>query len=831
MISVTRTPFQATNNGTHLSVPVENEMRQFSCFDEEAHDAGYDSDGQLGPFFDAVSDEAAFEEYEEAGIIDSPPPPPPINAGANAEAEAPPVLLSDSRIRAMKVSELRDELRKRKLSSNGLKADLVARLIQNAHLPTSSSDDPSPAEEDNQPFPCYHPSARWRLLELDTTSPLQNPNNLPGLVAPTVHATGGTTEPQKFNINEVFDRDPFISEAPEYELDRHGKIRKDRDGNPIMVNKLIKKGRPKQSFLQKHKLTSDSHPAEWFGALLPDSVAPSDGKNGVCLDQWTTFTNLKAFLAQAGTKIYSGTFTPFTTPEIKRFIGLLLIHGLSPSPRVSYKFKAQDQDPINGNDLVNESFGSNAEKRYKQWKSFFGVQDPRKELPSTKTHPNFKIDPFLFHMQKVSMQAWEMGEVASCDEQDVGFTGRHQDKQRINYKDEGDGFLADSICQDGYTWNFYFRNVPPPKHYVDKGYSPTHARVLFLFDSLEKKNHIVGLDNLFMSAKLAWGAYTGKNQVMIHGVVRKTGRGVPGCVLQETRKNPNEAALVRGTIKAAVLEGDPKCPNVCVLSFYDNKDVYIMSTSCTEMKWVEKTPKVFHKETQKMVQFKYLRHQLIDDYNNFMNKVDQADQLRSAYRCDHWTRTRKWWWAIWLWGLQVLLVNAYVLYKHAHIYIWKTKPSQILTHFQFRRLVALHWLNPDLHPISTDGKKRKRNSAAHATSATPNTRSSSVASSSNNTTKASYVNDDTLSEDGALKCRLSCRFFHCPVRPVAKDPSCSLHRWASGDKTYKHRAQVMTCDCCNVNLCLDCFGPFHTISDVRKLQSEIQKIMWRENHN
>ncbi len=124
-----------------------------------------------------------------------------------------------------------------------------------------------------------------------------------------------------------------------------------------------------------------------------------------------------------------------------------------------------------------------------------------------------------------------------------------------------------------------------------------------------------------------------------------------------------------------------------------------------------------------MVEFKYLRHQLIDDYKNFMNKVDQADQLRSTYHCDHWTRTRKWWWTIWLWGVQVLLVNAYILYKHAHIYIWKTKPSQILTHFQFRRLVALHWLNPAHHPINTDGNKRKRDSAS-----TLNTRSSSMVS-------------------------------------------------------------------------------------------------------
>jgi hypothetical protein len=59
---------------------------------------------------------------------------------------------------------------------------------------------------------------------------------------------------------------------PEYEVDRHGKVEKDREGRHIIVQKQIKKGQPKQSFLQKYQLTNESHSAEWFQALLPDSV-------------------------------------------------------------------------------------------------------------------------------------------------------------------------------------------------------------------------------------------------------------------------------------------------------------------------------------------------------------------------------------------------------------------------------------------------------------------------------------------------------------------------------------------------------------------------------
>jgi hypothetical protein len=55
----------------------------------------------------------------------------------------------------------------------------------------------------------------------------------------------------------------------------------------------------------------------------------------------------------------------------------------------------------------------------------------------------------------VLIEAWELGRNISVDEQTNGFKGNHVDKQQINYKREGDGFLADTLCQSGYTYTFY----------------------------------------------------------------------------------------------------------------------------------------------------------------------------------------------------------------------------------------------------------------------------------------------------------------------------------------------------------------------------------------
>jgi Transposase IS4 len=531
----------------------------------------------------------------------------------------------------------------------------------------------------------------------------------------------------------------------------------------------------------------------------------------VSISDWTTYSNSRAILSNAGnpSHIYPD-FKPFSPNEVRQFIGLYILQGLSPSPQVKLKFRPHHEDYVNGSDLCFQVFGRKGERRHKHFKTFFAVQDPLKIVPPKVTHPNWKVDPFLAWIQDVSMAAWDLGQEFSCDEQTIGFKGNHQDKQRISYKKEGDGFLADAISEDGYTYSFYFRNMPAPKKYVSRKFSPLHSRVLFLFDQLKQGNHICGLDNLYNSTKFAREAYVGKNCVMVHGVTRKSGRGLPSCVLQKELKNQKDAEKVRGTTKAAVLEGDERCPNLVAFSVYDTKPVHFLSMSCTSLKWVEKVKVVFDKKTEKRVQMRFLRCKVNDDYNNGMNGVDIADQLRGSYRIDRWMHKRKWWWAIWMWGVQLLLVNAYVLYRTAHLYMWKKKKKSIMSHYEFRRQIALTWLLSGSDP-SCQGTKRARTVSAN---------DSECASSYS---KSKKVSDASLDPNNGSLCIRLDDDQHFPVIPTSKRPCCSLCRWVEQEKDIKNRSGIVVCDKCQVSLCIDCFKPFHTVSSVSKLRSEVIK--------
>jgi hypothetical protein len=78
---------------------------------------------------------------------------------------------------------------------------------------------------------------------------------------------------------------------------------------------------------------------------------------------------------------------------------LYILQELVPSPQIKQKFNTQSVDAIHGNDLCASVFRKNAVKRHKAFKAFFCIQDPRKTVPDRKTHPNFKVDLFLAHIQ------------------------------------------------------------------------------------------------------------------------------------------------------------------------------------------------------------------------------------------------------------------------------------------------------------------------------------------------------------------------------------------------------------------------------------------------
>ena len=285
-------------------------------------------------------------------------------------------------------------------------------------------------------------------------------------------------------------------------------------------------------------------------------------------------------------------------------------------------------------------------QRHQEFQKYFAVQYPLKPVPSRDTHPNWKVDPFLRHLNKVFINAVFLGEYISCDKESIQFTGRSSFKLRLKFKKVNEVLQDDFICSNGYTFSFYFRHQKAPKKYLEKDFAPLHARVAFLFDQLHHKNHSCFMDNLYMSALFALRSLNLLNAVKIHGVTLPSLKGVPSCVHQDKYTNEQRAEEAKGTIKVAKLVGEAKCKNLLAISYYDSKPIYFLSTVLNEVKWDENQKQVYSKALNKMVNAKFLRPNFVNIYNFNMNSVDQADQLRQSYQMGTGLWYTKWWWTI-----------------------------------------------------------------------------------------------------------------------------------------------------------------------------------------
>ena len=135
-----------------------------------------------------------------------------------------------------------------------------------------------------------------------------------------------------------------------------------------------------------------------------------------------------------------------------------------------------------------------------------------------------------------------------------------------------------------------------------------------------------------MSALFAKRALNGNNNVKIHGVTRNFLKGIPSVVQQTEVANVNHVLQVKGTVKVAVLKGDPDIKDLVAISYYDSKPVYFLTTVLQNVKWNMLTKRVFNKQEYKMCKMPFFRPNFADDYNQDMDHVDITDHLGKRYQ-------------------------------------------------------------------------------------------------------------------------------------------------------------------------------------------------------
>ena len=455
----TRTP----PNPSFLSsgIPKTPEQAAVSVVDCADVDECYDTDHEIGPFYDQVMDEVDLEEEEvplrsmpesnptiTTPTINNPTIPPgvdpisrePTSTNLNAspstnsapnEPTAPSLSVED--VDKLKVSELKEQLLKRGLSRSGNKPLLVSRLKEavtnNAPLLLNMSNE----IRDNLAGDTFNGGAYWEMVPQDGETVVdENRELIEGerYFDPTVPRNnrwveGDEVGPPKRNYNATADREVFRHRAKVPHFTSQGK-QKFKDGKRVWKEGETSDTIPNFAFLEKNNIDEKSHPAEWVNLFMPWK---KDKKNEGVMDMETiaNHTNMRIACSTAAIR-RSKQVKPFTVDEVMRHFGLFMLNGLNPSPNISRKLNSQEYDPVQGNDMCNQAFDSNAGERLIDFKRFLTLVDPRIPTPNRKKDPNFKINPIIKQLIHLSNKVMIIGKMISVDEQTISFKGRHVDK-------------------------------------------------------------------------------------------------------------------------------------------------------------------------------------------------------------------------------------------------------------------------------------------------------------------------------------------------------------------------------------------------------------------
>jgi hypothetical protein len=260
------------------------------------------------------------------------------------------------------------------------------------------------------------------------------------------------------------------------------------------------------------------------------------------------------------------------------------------------------------------------------------------------------------------------------------------------------------------------------------------------------------------------------------------------------------------------------------LCFYDSKPVHFLSTEAESVTWATLTRKVWCAQEQKHVDFLHKRLQLVHDYNNHMNGADMADQLSGVYD-PRGTLREKIWWRVDEWMVEErCYANAYVHYRRQ----CELEMEPAMPHYEFLSRAYVANINKycpsecppapmpraESTPSPTKFLANDNGGPARNTRSKPNTPAQNQRQRKRKRTVATVTND--FVKGGS--CRLDRSHLHLPSPdiPTPRNTRCQVHKHVQGrGVTNGPLTKVMFCPDCRIHICLACYQPWHTLSQLQ----------------
>lgn len=303
-------------------------------------------------------------------------------------------------------------------------------------------------------------------------------------------------------------------------------------------------------------------------------------------------------------------------------------------------------------------------------------------IPKDNKDKLYKLKPLINYLNEKFQLVYHGTNQLSIDESMILFKGRSTLKQYNPMKPIKRGYklwcLAD---QKGYIKKFQVyqgKDEQLENEFKDCGLG--ERVVLFLTKNEWGKKKQFFFDNFFTSIPLLEKLKIENS--LACGTIRAHRKGIP--ILHD------DSNLAKGSTDYKLTDS-----GIGVFKWKDTKSVLLASN----YHGTEKT--TFLRKNKQGVSTEIPCPQIIKDYNNYMGGVDHADQLRVTYGVDR--RSKKWWHRL-FWGMiDILFVNAYIIYKDLN------GPMTLL---EFRRIVVQGLINKKEQPTPVRGifqRKPKEN--------------------------------------------------------------------------------------------------------------------------